>query len=125
MNSSEHFETGLKTVEAIGGTKGYEAVQAVLRDMPELGRYVVEFGFGGIYARSGLDLKQREIASISSLISQGDSADQLRFHFHAALHVGLTREEVVEVILHCLPHVGIPKVMNAMRVFQTIADGQE
>jgi 4-carboxymuconolactone decarboxylase len=115
-----NFERGMKQVEILGGQNGKKAIESLIHDFPELGKYAVGFGFGDVYAREGLDLKTKEMLSIVSLVTQGDTADQLKFHFTAALHVKVTEQELVEVLIHCIPHIGIPKVMNAFKVLDAV-----
>jgi 4-carboxymuconolactone decarboxylase len=113
---SERFERGwqrLMEVDAEGGERVIESLEDVA---PDLGRYVVEFAFGDIYRRPGLDLRQRELITISSLTTLGGVEPQLEVHVNAALNVGLTAQEVVEAILHCIPYTGFPRVLNAIFV---------
>ncbi len=114
------YERGLEQVRLMAGDAGYEAVKALSGRNPELARTVVEFGFGEIYADPVLDLRTKEIASIVSLVTQGGVDAQLAFHYQAARHVGVTEEELVAVLLHCIPHVGIPRVMNAFAVLEAV-----
>lgn len=80
----------------------------------DLGRYGIDFNFGEIYSRPGLDLRQRQIASIAALVGMGDCVPQLKGHIKAGLNVGLTPEEIVEVIIHCVQYVGFPRAINAV-----------
>jgi len=81
---------------------------------PDLARYAMEFPYGDIYSRPGLDLKQREIAAIASLATMGGAEPQLKFHISAALNVGLSREEVTEVVMQTAVYAGFPRTLNAM-----------
>ncbi|TMR97899.1 carboxymuconolactone decarboxylase family protein [Nonomuraea basaltis] len=86
----------------------------------DLGRYGVEFNFGEIYSRPGLDLTQRQIASIASLVNIGGVEPQLTGHINAGLNVGLTPEEIVEVIIHCVQYAGFPRAINALNVAKKV-----
>jgi alkylhydroperoxidase/carboxymuconolactone decarboxylase family protein YurZ len=70
---------------------------------------MIDFGFGDIYSRPHFNLKEQEIITLTSLISQGAGERQLVFHFKAALHVGLTKADIVEIIMHCAAYAGFPK----------------
>jgi 4-carboxymuconolactone decarboxylase len=106
-------------VDAEGGERVIESLKDIA---PDLGRYVVEFAFGEIYQRPALDLRQRQLVTISALTTLGGAEPQLDVHINAALNVGLTAREIVEAILHCIPYTGFPRVLNAIfvakRVFQ-------
>ena len=83
---------------------------------PDVGKYILEFAFSDIYNRPGLDLKQREMITVTALLIQGDTADQLQVHLNGALNVGLTKTEVVETMIHCIPYIGFPRVLNGLTV---------
>lgn len=117
---NDRFERGwrrLMEVDAEGGERVIEALKDVA---PDLGRYVVEFAFGEIYQRPVLDLRQRQLVTISALTTLGGAEPQLEVHINAALNVGLTAHEVVEAILHCVPYTGFPRVLNAIFVAKQV-----
>lgn len=117
---SERFQRGwerLMEVDAEGGERVIESLQDVA---PDLGRYVVEFVFGEIYQRPVLDLRQRELLTITALTTLGGAEPQLEVHINAGLNVGLIAGEVVEGILHCIPYTGFPRVLNAIFVAQRV-----
>jgi 4-carboxymuconolactone decarboxylase len=117
---SERFERGwqrLIEVDADGGERVIESVEDVA---PDLGRYVVEFAYGEIYQRPVLDLRQRQLVTISALTTLGGAEPQLEVHVNAGLNVGLTAREVVEAILHCIPYTGFPRVLNAIFVAKRV-----
>src|SRR5690606_6343355 len=66
---------------------------------PELVTYILEFGYGDILSRNNLSKKHRQIATIAALTAMGNSWPQLKFHIQAGLNIGLTVEEVKEVML--------------------------
>ena len=64
--------------------------------------------------RPHLDNQRRELVTLAALAAQGGCEKQLAVHIHAALNVGLSREEIVETFIHCVPYLGFPKVLNAV-----------
>ena len=111
---SERFITGQKMLQQVDG-KGGEAVVESLKDIaPDFARYLLEFPFGDIYARPGLDLRSREIATVAALTAMGNAAPQLKVHIGAALHVGLTQDEIVEVIIQMAVYAGFPAALNGL-----------
>jgi 4-carboxymuconolactone decarboxylase len=117
---SDRFRRGwarLMEVDAEGGERVVESLRDVA---PDLGRYVVEFAYGEIYQRPVLDLRQRQLVTISALTTLGGAEAQLEFHVNAGLNVGLTVREVIEAILHCIPYVGFPRVLNAVLVAKRV-----
>lgn len=85
---------------------------------PDLQRFVVEFAFGDIYARPGLDNKQKVLTTISALVAQG--TPQIGMHVITGLNVGLKPLEIVGCIMHLIPYVGFPRALNALRVAQDV-----
>lgn len=73
---------------------------------PDLTKYVVEFAFGSIYSRPGLDNKQKVLTTITALVAQGKP--QIGMHIKTGLTVGLTPEEIVGCIIHLIPYVASP-----------------
>lgn len=85
---------------------------------PDLSDFVVEFAFGDIYSRPGLDNKQKVLATITALVAQGKP--QIGMHIKTGLSVGLTPEEIVGCIMHLIPYTGFPSVLNALTVAKEI-----
>jgi len=85
-----------------------------------LARYTIEYPFGDIYSRPGLDLKSREIATIAALTAMGNAQPQLKVHIQAGLNVGLTQEEIVEVIMQMSVYSGFPTALNGIQVAKEV-----
>ena len=108
------YERGLKKMSEVYGVPVEEFV-APLRD---LGRYMVEFPYGDIYSRDGLAARDREIATIAMLTALGGREPQLRVHMASALNVGLTADELYEIIIHTVIFAGFPTAINAVNVLR-------
>jgi 4-carboxymuconolactone decarboxylase len=106
------YERGLAKLAEVDGHAG----QQVVSSLGDLGRYIVEFAFGDIYSRPGMSLREREIATVALLTALGGREPQLRVHMEAALHVGLTLQELEEIVLQTVPYAGFPTAINAMNV---------
>ena len=113
-------EIGLKNLAKIDGAAA-EVVFDSLKDLaPDLNDMMLEFAFGTIYERGVLNFKDREMITITSLLTQGGCENQLRVHIQASLNVGLTQEEIIETFIHSAPYVGFPRVLNAIFVAKEI-----
>lgn len=123
--AESRFERGSRILASIDGEGGQAVVESLKDIAPDLGKWIVEFAFGDVYADPTLDARQRELVTLGSLVTQGDTAPQLRVHIDAALHVGLTRSEVVQAILQTAPYVGFPRVINAVNVAREVFRNQE
>ncbi len=107
------YEKGKKTIESIQN-RPVEEIFAELEDIaPDLSRFVIEFPYSEIYTREELDLKTREICTVSALTVLG-TIPQLKDHINAALNVGNSPAEIVEVIMQMSAYCGFPKAINAV-----------
>ncbi|MBF8982283.1 carboxymuconolactone decarboxylase family protein [Lutibacter sp. B2] len=114
--NNERFEKGLKKLNEVDGNAGEE----VVAPLGDLGKYIVEFAFGDIYSRDGLSLREREIATIAMLASRSGVEPQLRVHIGAGLNVGLTYEEIEEIIIQTVPYSGFPTAINALNILKEL-----
>ncbi|QQZ63357.1 carboxymuconolactone decarboxylase family protein [Paenibacillus sonchi] len=111
--TTERYERGWEKLMEVDGAGGAKVIESLRDISPDLGQFVIEFAFGDIYSREGLDLKQRQLITISALTALGGCEPQLTVHINAALNVGLSPKEIVEALLHCTPYAGFPRVLNA------------
>ncbi len=118
--NDKRFDKGMEMLRQIDGNAGESVIESLKDIAPDLGRYIVEFAFGDIYPRAGLTLEEREIITISSLLTSGGCEVQLRVHINGALNVGLSREKIIEVFIQCIPYVGFPRVLNAVTAAKTV-----
>lgn len=114
------FEIGLENLNLIDGNGGKEVVSSLQDIAPDLGKYIIEFAFGDIYSRKILTLQEREIITLTSLLTTGGCENQLKVHINAALNVKISKEKIIETFIHCIPYVGFPKVLNAVFVAKDI-----
>lgn len=98
---------------------GFMNIGADFKDLaPDLEKYVVEFAFAGVYSRPGLSNQQKVLTTITALVAQGKP--QIGMHIKTGLAVGLTPEEIVGCIMHLIPYVGFPSVINALTVAKQV-----
>jgi 4-carboxymuconolactone decarboxylase len=114
QDTNERFERGLRALNEIDGHAGQSVVDSLADIAPEFARYLIEFPFGDIYSRPGLDLRSREVATIAALTAMGNAAPQLKVHIQAGLNVGLSRDEIVETIMQMAVYAGFPAALNGL-----------
>ena len=115
----DRFARGSELLEQIHAGGGAQLVQALSDIAPDLARYIVEFGFGEVYARPGLSLRDRQLATVAALAALGTAQTQLVAHIEGALAVGVTQAEIVEVIIQMALYGGFPAAMNAVDAART------
>lgn len=126
MEKDERYERGWRKLQELNPAAADRLLESLEDIAPDLARYAVEFGFGDVISRPGLDLKTREMITIGVLAAAGNADPQLRAHIDGALNVGCTREEIVEIMMHIALYAGFPAALNGMaaakEVFSERAD---
>lgn len=118
--NQDRYHAGWQALRHIDGHAGEQVIASLADLAPDLGRFIVEFSFGDVYTRPGLDLLQRELATVAMLAAMGTGAPQLRVHIHGLLNVGGTREQLVEVLIQVAVYAGFPAAINGLLVAQAV-----
>ncbi len=113
VTEETRFSAGLAIQKPIYGNEIAEKYP----DIPEIPKYLTEFGFGDFYTRKGLDLKMRELLVLVTLTTI-KSDTQIKAHVLGNLKVGNSKELLVATMLQCLPYVGFPYVMNTLNIIK-------
>mgnify|MGYP002731988734 FL=1 len=112
--SNARFEMGSEKLKEIDGIGGENVIQSLQDIAPDVGKYIIEFAFGDVYTRSELSMQEREMITITSLLTSGGCEPQLEVHINGSLNVGLSPEKIIETFIQCIPYTGFPKVLNAI-----------
>ncbi|MBX7484034.1 carboxymuconolactone decarboxylase family protein [Qipengyuania qiaonensis] len=121
-SDAERLEKGQQALDEISQSSGQAVVSSFDDIAPDLGHYILEFAYGDVFSRPGLDFKLRELTTVAALAATGRTVDAvpLNVHVNAALNVGASPREVVEALLHMLPYVGFPRVQKAMAAAEAV-----
>lgn len=111
---SERYVRGLAKLKEIDGQAGENVIESLLDIAPDFARLLIEFPFGDIYSRPGIDLRTRELAVVAALTAMGNAAPQLRVHIHGARNVGCSQQEIIEVIMQMAVYAGFPAALNGL-----------
>jgi 4-carboxymuconolactone decarboxylase len=82
---------------------------------PDFFRYVAGSAFGMLWARPGLAIRDRSLVTVAQLAALG-RLDELRAHLAGARNVGITQEELVEVLMQTAVYAGVPAANAALAV---------
>ncbi|HEX6102406.1 MAG TPA: carboxymuconolactone decarboxylase family protein [Alphaproteobacteria bacterium] len=110
----DRYQRGLALLDRLDRGQGARILAALEDVAPDFARLLVEFAFGDICARPGLDLKTREIATVAALTALGTAPAQLRVHIQAALNLGCSRTELIEAIMQMAVYAGFPAALNGL-----------
>jgi 4-carboxymuconolactone decarboxylase len=113
-SSNDRYIRGIAKLKEIDGRAGERVIDSLADIAPDFARYLLEFPFGDIYCRPGLDLRSREIATVAALVAMGNAKPQLEVHIVAALNVGCSRQEIVEVMMQMAIYAGFPAALNGL-----------
>ena len=118
----ERFERGRAIQHPLYG----DAIRDNLARMPDdlrgvVPRLLTEFCFGDFYTRTGLDVALRELLVLCVLAALGDADVQLRSHAAGNLKAGNAIEVQMAAMIHCLPYIGFPRALNAIRAINQVA----
>ena len=81
--------------------------------------------FGDYYTRNGLDYKQREMITFCFLAAQGGCEPQLTSHAAANMRIGNDKIFLIKIISQCLPYIGYPRSLNALRCVNSAAEKED
>jgi 4-carboxymuconolactone decarboxylase len=112
--NDERYRRGWEKLREIDGQAGEKVIEGLRDIAPDFARLLIEFPFGDIYSRPGVDLRTRELAVVAALTAMGNAAPQLRVHIHGARNVGCSEQEIVEIIMQMAVYAGFPAALNGL-----------
>ena len=114
------YDRGLSTMRKMFGPGIDSALQSLQAASPDLARCLVEFPFGDVYTRPGLDLKTREMLTVAALTVLGYPQAELKDHLRGALNVGCTPDQILEIILQMAVYAGFPAALEAVKTAASV-----
>jgi 4-carboxymuconolactone decarboxylase len=112
--SEDRRSRGLRALREITGQSGAAVIDNLREVAPDLADWIVDFSYGDVMSRPGLDRRTRQLATIAALTSLGHAQPQLKVHVQGALNVGCKPHEIIEVILQMTVYCGFPATINAL-----------
>jgi 4-carboxymuconolactone decarboxylase len=117
---SERFRRGWETVALINGPARDQQFASLGEVAPDFAKWIVESVYGDVLSRPELPLREREIATVAALTALGNAPGQLKAHIEGALNVGLTRQEIVEVISQMAVYAGVPAAIRGLQTAKEV-----
>ena len=125
MNDQKRHKHALNKLGQIDSEAAKKLMDSMQDISPDLARYAIDFPFGEIFTRPGLDLKSRELINVAALTALGNAAPQLKFHINGALNVGCSRIEIIETIIQMDIYSGFPSALNGMMSAKEVFEMQD
>ena len=116
----ERHARGMRALTELTGEAGAQVVEHLRDIAPDFADWIVEFSYGDVMSRPGLDKRSRQLATIAALTALGNAQPQLRVHIEGALNVGCRAQEIIEVILQMAVYAGFPAAINALGVAREV-----
>ena len=119
MDPNERRARGLAVYQAMGWGEN-----APVKDLDEdLWQLTTDVLFGEIWSRPGLSLRERELVTLAALMAA--KAAGIALHMRNAHNLGISFDEMKEVILQATIYLGMPKALFAMRKLKAVmAEGE-
>jgi 4-carboxymuconolactone decarboxylase len=95
------------------------------QDQMHIQRFLSANCFGDNYTRTGLDIRTRELLTLSMLVALGGCDPQVKGHVAANLRVGNDRRRLIDVVTQLLPFIGYPRTLNGLRAIDEVAPAAE
>jgi 4-carboxymuconolactone decarboxylase len=115
-------EIGKQRIKDIIGDKADDLIKMFEEVSPDFAKYVIEFGYGDIYARPNFSDKYRELAAVACLIGQGNTGVPLKAHINGMLNVGWSKQEIVELFILLIGYVGFPSCVDAILLLKQVLE---
>ncbi|MDO4301120.1 MAG: carboxymuconolactone decarboxylase family protein [Clostridia bacterium] len=125
VNENNRYEKGLEVQRSIFGPEIGTITDDMTDSQKVITKYLSGICFGDFYTRSTLDVKTRELLTLSVLTANGGCESQIGSHTNGNLTVGNTRDQMLAAVLLCVPYNGYPRTLNAMNAINTAADAYE
>jgi 4-carboxymuconolactone decarboxylase len=123
--TENRLEKGIQAQVDIFGDGMKEFYKSGPEESRHINHWLADNCFGDYYTRSGLDYKQREMITFCFLYAQGGCEPQLTSHAVANMKIGNDKQVLIKIISQCLPFIGYPRSLNALRCVNDAAAQME
>jgi 4-carboxymuconolactone decarboxylase len=119
---NELDQKGLDVRAQLWGEESLQTGNQYLRNFDEqFASFLNDQLFAGIWSRPGLPMQSRSLITMAALMALGRSPE-LKLHMTGALNIGVSPEEIKELIIHVSQYSGLPTAMEAIRIYNEVAE---
>jgi 4-carboxymuconolactone decarboxylase len=120
------YEAGLAKQKEIFGDEMIDNMyKNSPKDLLHIQHYLSDNCFGDFITRSGLDVKTREMVTLSFLIALGGTESQIKGHIQGNANMGNDRQTLINLMTQLLPYVGYPRTLTAINCLNEILPAKE
>ena len=117
----ERYKRGMELLKKMGRE---ELMMDQKELLPELYEMSVGHLFGDVWARPGLSLRERQLVTLAANIALARPSGN-HSHYRSSKHIGITHEEIMEVIIQVGHYAGWPTISNAVRQYTAVIKEEE
>lgn len=121
-DTSNRYSKGAEALSHLDSQQAQRMEEAYHDFSPELVQFTLEYAFADMHSRKGLDKKYRQIATVAALTTLGNAPSQLKFHINGALNVGVTGDEIKEIMLLMTVYTGFPAAINGTNILREVVE---
>src|SRR5215471_11558365 len=113
MDERERYEAGMRGRRAVLGDAHVEGTLKNRNETNEAFQdLITRYAWGEVWTGPGLPKETRSMLTLAMMVVL-NREEELRMHLRAALNVGVTREEIQEVLLQTAIYCGVPAANSA------------
>lgn len=118
--SADRLERGKSKINELMEGADQGVLKGLGKTAPDLANYVLEFIFGDLYSRDGLELKTKQMLTVTILATLGNAKPQLAYHINCALNLGIKREDIINIMTHIAGYAGFPAAINGVNTAREV-----
>jgi 4-carboxymuconolactone decarboxylase len=115
----ERRERGAAVIRSLNNGMTQPTLEGMRREFPFLAEATEAYALGDVWSRPGLDNRTRQLAAIAAFAAIGETA-YMKIHAGYALNIGVSEEELKEVIYMVTVPAGFPKAIAASQVLSQL-----
>jgi 4-carboxymuconolactone decarboxylase len=125
MDERQRYEQGIETRRAVLGDRHVDATLKNQNEFTDAFQdFITRYAWGEIWSRPGLPTETRSMLTLAMMVAL-NRPDELRMHLNAALNVGVTREQIREVLLQSAIYCGLPAANSAFHIAMEVFSQQQ
>lgn len=119
LADTERLRRGEEVVRQLNQGQPQPALEALRQDFPALADAITGYALGEVWGRSQLDPRTRQLATVAAFAATGNRA-QMKVHAGYALNLGISREELKEIVMLTTVHAGFPRAIDAAQTLSEL-----
>lgn len=122
MDERKRYDEGMKTRRAVLGDAHVDrALKNRTKFNEPFQELITRYAWGEVWSRPGLPKKTRSLLTLAMLAAL-NRGDEFRIHVRAAVSIGVTRDEIQEVLLQAAIYCGVPAANSAFHIAEDVFD---